>query len=283
MKSDRNITIRNLLIFTIIALGIGWVGVMVDGILPEQEEEETLGMAIWLISPLIVVIVLRSFFGDGWKDAGLKPNFKGNFNWYVIAFLIFPLVTGFTLLLGSSFGWIVLNGFNAEQYFSIFLSLLPVNILKNIFEESVWRGYLTSKLFKLNISDLGLYLIVGLIWGIWHFPYYLTFLPHEAIQSVLPVSRIAFAWVAVFNILAWTVMFVEIFLITRSVWSVVLLHAVEDSLINHMVIDGYIQIAAGKEILISPICGIIPTLLYLGIGLWLRGKRLALKVHGTAL
>lgn len=264
---------RNLIVFIIITLGIGWVGVMVDGILPEQEGEETLGMAIWLIIPLLAVIILRSFFGNGWKDAGLKPNFRGNLRWYLIAFLIFPLVTGVTVLIGNSVGWIGLNGFNYEMYVSVFFSLLLVNLFKNIFEESVWRGYLTSKLFQLNLSDQLLYLIVGLVWGFWHLPYYMEFLPEDAIQTVLPVSRISFAMIAILNMMVWTVMFVELFLISRSVWTVVLLHAVEDSLINHLVIDGYIQIAAGKEIWISPICGIIPTGLYLLIGLWLRTKR----------
>lgn len=57
-------------------------------------------------------------------------------------------------------------------------------------------------------------------------------------------------------------MFVEIFLITRSVWSAVLLQYLEDRLINHLVIDGYIQIVAGKEILISWIYAIVPALLF---------------------
>jgi len=49
---------------------------------------------------------------------------------------------------------------------------------------------------------------------------------------------------------------------------------VEDSLINHLVIDGHITIAAGKEFLISPITGIITSCLYLCVGLILRRIRL---------
>jgi hypothetical protein len=49
---------------------------------------------------------------------------------------------------------------------------------------------------------------------------------------------------------------------------------VEDSLINHLVIDGHISITAGKEIFISPIGGIITSILYLGVGLILRQKRM---------
>jgi hypothetical protein len=48
---------------------------------------------------------------------------------------------------------------------------------------------------------------------------------------------------------------------------------VEDSLINPLVILGYVSIVAGKEILISPINGIITTILYLLVGLGIRVYR----------
>ena len=272
MKSTN--TIRNLAIFSLIALAIGWLGVWLDGSLADQEEEETLGMALWLVSPLIIVIILRTFLGDGWKDAGLRPNFTGNLHWYAIALLIFPIVTGITLSIGGALGWMDFSGFDAGSYISVFGTLFVVNIVKNIFEESVWRGYLTAKLIRLNLSDLSIYLIAGLVWGLWHLPYYLEFLPEEALYTVIPVSRIWFAVIAIGNMVVWTIMFTELFRLTGSVWVVVLLHAVEDAVINHLIIDGYVVISAGKEMLISPICGIIPTAIYLLIGLALRQRRI---------
>ncbi|WP_158859379.1 CPBP family intramembrane glutamic endopeptidase [Lunatibacter salilacus] len=268
------IPIRNLVIFSLVALAIGWIGVWLDSQIPDQEEEETLGMALWLTAPLIVVILLRTFFGDGWKDAGLKPNFTGNLHWYAIAFLIFPVVTIISLSLGAASGWMDFSGFDSGSYLSVFVSLFVVNIVKNIFEESVWRGYLTAKLIRLNLSDLSIYLIAGLVWGLWHLPYYMEFLPEEAMYTVLPVSRLWFAVIAIGNMVVWTIMFTELFRLTGSVWVVVLLHAVEDAVINHLIIDGYVVISAGKEILISPICGIIPTVIYLLIGLLLRQQRI---------
>lgn len=265
--------IRNLIIFIVVALSIGWLGVWVDRTIPDQPEEETLGMAIWLVIPLLVVIVLRTFMGDGWKDAGLKPNISGNIKWYLISFLIFPLVTAVTLSAGYLLGWIDFSNFDIQTFASVFVNLLGINILKNIFEESVWRGYLTAKLVKLGLQDFAIYLVAGLVWGLWHAPYYLVFLPESMINTVLPVGRIGFTAVAVFNMLAWTVMFTELFRLTNSIWPVILLHAVEDALINHLVIDGYISISDSVKIIISPICGIIPTILYLGVGLWLRSKR----------
>ncbi|WP_194778105.1 CPBP family intramembrane glutamic endopeptidase [Pararhodonellum marinum] len=267
--------IRNLIIFCTVALLIGWIGVLVDHALPEQEGEESLGMAIWLIFPLITVIILRSFMGDGWKDAGLLPKFKSNGFWYAVALLTYPLVTGVSLLLGYGLGWMDISSFEIKPYFNIFLSLLLVNIVKNIFEESVWRGYLTVKLLQFKLSDLQLYLIIGLVWGLWHAPYYLVFLPEESMMAVLPVDRVSFMILAVINMVIWTVMFTELYRLTLSIWPVILMHAMEDALINHLVIDGYVQISAGAQIWISPICGIIPNLLYLLIGLWLRQKRIS--------
>lgn len=266
--------IRNLVIFIVVVLAIGWLGVWIDQVIPDQPEEETLGMSIWLVVPLLLVIVLRSFMGDGWKDAGLSPNVRGNVKWYLISIFIFPVVTAITLAIGYGTGWIGFSNFNTTAFFTLFFSLLGFNVIKNIFEESVWRGYLTAKLVKLNLPDYTIYVVAGLVWGLWHAPYYLVFLPEAMINTVLPVGRVGFAVVAVVNMLAWTVMFTELFRLTNSIWPVILLHAVEDALINHLVIDGYISISDSVKIIISPICGIIPTILYLGVGLWLRSKRI---------
>lgn len=274
-------TVRNILIFTIIVILSGWLGVLVDKVIPDQPDGDTLGMGIWLVLPLLAVIILRTFTGDGWKDGGLRPNLKSSAIWYGVSFIIFPVVTGIGLLIGRLLGWIDFTGFDFSGFVSVFINLLILNFIKNIFEESVWRGYLTSKLIRLNHGDISLYLLVGLIWSVWHLPYYLEFLPESTITTVLPVSRITFFLVGLVVTVVWTVMFVEIYRLTNSIWPVVFMHAVEDSLINPLVIDGYIKIAENKEILVSPICGIIPTVLYLFIGIWLRKRRINRRNNTT--
>jgi len=269
-----NRNVRNIIIFAFVAFTCGWVGVLVDKFVKQQHEVETLGMAIWLILPLLTVILLRFFASDGWKDLGFKPNFRENTKWYVIALLIYPLVTTVVLMLGKILGWIDFSNFRTDIYFSGFIVALLPNFVKNIFEEFVWRGYLTTKLLNEKIKDIWLYLIVGGIWGIWHLPYYLCFLPQAEMYQVLPVGRLTFALIAILSMICWTVMFVELFRLTKSIWTVVLLHMVEDSLINHLVIDGHIAIATGKELLISPISGVITTSLYLCVGLLLRQSRI---------
>jgi hypothetical protein len=90
---------------------------------------------------------------------------------------------------------------------------------------------------------------------------------------VMPVSRAVYVLVAFTTFLSWTIMFTELFLVTKSVWPCVILHTVEDSLINLLVISGYISIAAGKEILISPINGVVTSILYVAVGLGIRAYR----------
>lgn len=161
--------------------------------MPPQPGNETPGMALWLVLPLLTTIMLRAFAGDGWKDIALKPRLSSNTKWYVVSFVIFPFITAALLLIGWLMCWIDFSNFKTSDYLSVFAASLIPNFIKNIFEEFVWRGYLTSKLLQLKLNDWWLYLIVGTIWGAWHIPYYLFFLPEAQIAQILPVDRIVFA------------------------------------------------------------------------------------------
>ncbi|MEF3353867.1 CPBP family intramembrane metalloprotease [Paenibacillus sp. GYB006] len=278
-----NQTIRNIFVFTIIVVLCGWLGVFVDSFLTEQPEGNTLGMGIWLVFPMLTVIVLIFYSKISWKEIGIKPNFKGNLKWYLISVLIFPAVTVTILVIGNTFKWIDLSELNLRTFTGVFFSTILIGFIKNIFEETVWRGFLTSQLVKLNLTDWKIYLLVGSVWGIWHVPYYMMFLPETDMQVVLPVSRIIFTVVAILTMICWSIMFIELYRITNSIWPCVLLHTVEDSLINPLVISGFISISSGKEIVISPICGVITSLLYLIVGLAIKAsRRRQIKVQTTA-
>ncbi|MEC1178661.1 CPBP family intramembrane metalloprotease [Metasolibacillus meyeri] len=264
---------RNIIIFVVVALLCGWFGVVIDRFIPEQPDGNTLGMGLWLVIPLLATIFLRAFAGDGWRDMGLALNVKGNMKWYIVAILIYPVTTFLLLLFGYVTGWIDFSNFNMQAVISAFASVFLIQFIKNIFEESVWRGYLTSKLLQLKMNDWWLYITVGGVWGAWHLPYFLIFLPASDIATVLPVNRLAFAIIGILTMIVWTIMYTEIYLITRSIWPLVLMHATEDALINPLMLDGYIQIVQGKEFFVSPTAGIVTTLLYLVIGLVLRTIR----------
>ena len=122
-------TLRNVLIFTVVAAFIGWIGGWIDSILPDQgahTEPDTIGAALWIASPLITVILLRTFYG-------------------------------ITIGLGVCFGWADASKFSLSAYLPIFGFWIAFEFIKNIFEESVWRGYLTPKVSLLIRSAMAMY------------------------------------------------------------------------------------------------------------------------------
>ena len=265
--------LRNTVVFIVLVILSGWIGILVDSVLPKQPNGDSLGMGIWLVLPMLTAITITIFSKGSWKDLGLKPNFKGNIKWYLIAALIFPVVTAIVLTIGAITKWIDSSALDLKPFILLFSSTLLINFIIDIFDGVPLYGYLTSQLVKLNLTDWKIYLTVGSLWGIWHAPYYLVFLPEADIQKVLPVSRAIFFIVSILTMICWAVMFIELYRVTKSIWPGVVLHMVEDSLINPLVISGFISIAAGKEILISPINGIITSMLYLLVGLGIRTYR----------
>jgi membrane protease YdiL (CAAX protease family) len=144
-----NRQIRNLVIFSIISIGAGFIGIGIDRLSPPSDPMQGLGVLIWLASPLAINLILRAFGGDKWADLGLRPYFKQSWGWYLIALAIPVIVTGATLAIGAVFGKNSLYNFS-RMGFSAFLPFFLAGILgammKNFFEEFAWRGYLTPRL-----------------------------------------------------------------------------------------------------------------------------------------
>lgn len=266
-------TIRNLIVFILAVAASGWIGVGWDHLHGISAQGNSDGMGIWLVLPLLTAFILAWRSRISPSEIGLQPNLRGNLRWYLLSLLVFPLVTGMVVLIGYTTGWIDISDFNRVSFVRVFGSTLLVNFIIDIFEEGAWRGFLTSQLLKLKLPDWKLYLAAGCIWALWHVPYFLVFLPESDIRAIMPVSRGVYVLVTLATLLCWTVMFTELFRLTGSFWPCVLMHMVEDSLINHLVIDGHIHIAGGMQILVSPINGIITCALYLAIGLVLRKCR----------
>ena len=274
-KQRNRLTIRNLAIFIIVVLAIGWIGRGLD-VLMDNPASEGLGLLFWIITPLGFSLLLRAFAGDGWKDFGIKPNFKGNISWYVVALLIYPVSTVCILIIGSGFGLITFPNASLSTLGLVFqafaLGILPL-FIKNIFEEAAWRGYLAPKVYSLRLNDFVGHLIVGLVWGAWHIPYYLFFLDQAVLQVFTTLNLAVFIPLAIVVTISWAIVYGEIRLLTNSIWPAVLMHAVEDALLIKLIADHYIQILPGTDWLISPMSGLISVIFFLAIGVGLRQLR----------
>lgn len=279
MNTQSNkITIRNLLIFTIIVLAIGWIGWGLDLQVGTPDPAEGLGILLWIVTPLLLSFLLRAVAGDGWKDFGFKPNVKGNLHWYITALLVYPVTTVLVLLVGHASGAITFPNPSLSVLVIIlqgFALAFLRDIIKNFFEEVAWRGYLAPKVYSLGLNNFLGHFIVGLIWGAWHIPYYLYFLDRAVLQEFTTVNNMAlFIPLAILVAIAWAFVYGELYLLTKSVWPAVLMHTVEDALLFTLILGRHIQIRPGTDWLISPMNGLISLVLFLAIGVGLRQYRL---------
>ncbi|TFH05566.1 MAG: CPBP family intramembrane metalloprotease, partial [Methanosarcina sp.] len=53
--------IRNVVVFIVVVILSGWIGVLVDSVLTEQPKGESLGMGIWLVLPMLTAIAITIF------------------------------------------------------------------------------------------------------------------------------------------------------------------------------------------------------------------------------
>ena len=271
MRTNKK-TLRNVILFSLVAISCGWIGVGVNQLLGEPSNLESLGSGIFIASPIVCMILLRLLGGDGWKDFPIKPRFKQNTRWYIFAIAVYPVVIGITLFVGKLLGWVDVSKFSVAAYFPVFATaFLPV-FIKNILEETAFRGYLTVKMEQLTKNEWVIYLVVAFVCQIWHLPYNLIFLDDAYQATFFPYSKELFVLVSFVVIAVWTIMYTEIFFLSRSLLLVVLMHSMKDAL-NPLISEGFTVISPDKTLLLSPLFGLIPTLIYLAIGLYLRRIR----------
>jgi len=277
-RSDRT-TIRNLTIFIIVVLVIGWIGRGLDVIM-NRPSSEGLGILLWLTAPLVVSLLLRAFAGDGWKDFGIKPNLRGNIPWYVVALFVYPVLTVLVLIIGRGLGLIAFPDFSLNtigliaQVFA--LGILP-QFVKNIFEEAAWRGYLAPKVYSLRLNDFTGHFIVGLVWGAWHIPYYLFFLDRAILQDFTTLNLSVFIPLSILVMISWAMVYGEIRLLTNSIWPAVLMHTVEDSFLNQLFTEHHIAIVPGTDWLVSPVNGLISIAFFIAVAVGLRQLRIRIR------
>jgi membrane protease YdiL (CAAX protease family) len=151
---------------------------------------------------------------------------------------------------------------------------LIMNLIKNIFEEFAWRGYLTPKIHSLGLNSVRGHLIVGLIWGIWHLPYYLGLIDSAQFDAYTSQSLATFLPLVILGMTAAGIIFGEIRLITGSIWPAVLMHTVSNLVTTTAIIAGLYQIKRVTEFLFTPgMEGLLSIVLITFAGWWLYKQR----------
>lgn len=265
----------NLTIFVFVTITAGIFGYLVDQILTEQPEGNSLGMGLWLVLPFLTGIVLQIINKD-LKQIGAKPNFKNNLKWYAVSVLVFPCVTLVCIIAAKLMGALIVGEIELSALFVLMLTTFFANCIKNIFEEFAWRGCLVPYLEKTGMNDWFLYASSGLIWGMWHIAYYMFFLPDEYFTEI---SRPMMVVVGIVTMIFWSPLFVELRRLTKSVWPCVILHSMEGAVPTMLFATANVfRIKENYADMLDPISGIVPTALVFIIGLGLRSYRIK-KIH----
>jgi membrane protease YdiL (CAAX protease family) len=272
-----NKNIRNILIVALFTVDGGWLGIWLNQVTGNtQPPMQSLGVLVWLTTPALAGILLRAFGGDGWKDAGFGLALPSGWIWYVVAILVYPLAALLTFGLGALLGIVHADGF-AAQGFGAYLSaagvMLVGSLMKNIFEEFAWRGYLTPRLEAAKVPPMLNHLIVSLLWMTWHLPYYFYYLDRQTLNSALTVSLPVFLLMGYLVMFPTAILFGELRLLSKSVWPAFVLHNVINALSMPLLINGFIKVNGPLGTILAPTNeGLFVSLLF-GLAGWMLYQR----------
>jgi uncharacterized protein len=186
MKAIRTFTKSHpLLSFYALAFAITWGGlIMVVGgpseILGTPEALDTwfgLVLLAWLAGPSVASILMTGLVGG---RAGLRDlltrmtRWRFGARWYAVALLTAPLLSVAVLLaLSLSSSEYLPTILTTSDKVSLLLLGIVGTFVGGIFEELGWTGFATPTLLRrMRYGVLGTGLIVGVLWGVAHFPLY---------------------------------------------------------------------------------------------------------------
>jgi uncharacterized protein len=283
---------KRIWLFLVFAFGMAWALELLIyklGGLKDISLTSTTGLLLVAVmtTPTIAHILTRLVTKEGWHDLYLRPNFKRGKRFWGIAWFLTP----FLLLLGTGLYFIIfpttfdnkLNGINTllaqtSQTLGKPIPLTPavflgvqiiqaivlgpiVNSLATLGEEFGWRAYLLKKLLPLGAQKA--MLLMGVIWGIWHWPVILMGYEYGTNYPGFPwLGPVIFLWFTfiIGTYLAWLT------LKSKSIWPAVIAHASLNGLaaISNLLVKGQPNPLFGPTIV-----GVIASLPFAALAIWL--------------
>jgi uncharacterized protein len=203
-----------LLSYFALAFAISWGAVLFvaggpGGISANSEASEmqvTFLYPVLIVGPSVAGILLTALL---YGRAGLSEfrsrllKWRVGARWYVVALLTAPLsVTAAVLALSLSSSEFVPSILTTSDKTSLLLMGIFAGLMVGIFEELGWTGFAIPRM-KLRYGILGTGLIVGVLWGAWHFPPF--FWGSGAASGTLPLALflpvLLFTWLPAYRVL----------------------------------------------------------------------------------
>jgi uncharacterized protein len=166
-----------------------------------------------------ILVIALAFGRVGLRDLRSRLfRWRVGIRWYAVALLTAPLLeTAILYALSLTSQAFLPTIITAEDKASLLVGGLVVVLLGPFFEEIGWTGFATPELRKRH-GVLATGLIVGLLWGVWHVPFYAA-IDSGAVPPALNVAVIVFFW-----LLPYRVLMVWVYDHTKSVLLAVLMH-----------------------------------------------------------
>ena len=204
------------LTYFILTFAISWGCILIvigpGGFLGTKKISEVLLPFVYLATlagPSVAAILLTCLINGraGFRELGSRLlRWRVGVHWYAVALLTAPLLITATLFALSLTSSVFLPAIvMADDKASLLLTGIVMGLVVGFFEELGWTGFALPRL-RLRYGVLTTGLIVGLLWGAWHFPLfsgsgnssgvlppalYLTVL----LFSFLPPYRVLMVWV----------------------------------------------------------------------------------------
>jgi len=244
---------RNIIIFYVGAMLLAIAG----GIIMASGEEA--GGLVFILSPLVMVLIVRFLLGDGWKDAGLHLNIKKSWGWYLFALLLYPVVFSLVIAVNVLLGFTTL-AMAVSELLPILLTGFVIQFVPRMFfalsEEWGWRGYLEPRLALLGMRDIQRHIMVGVLWGLWHFPLILS-------TDYTSVPLLIFLPLFMIGIIFLAIIFGQMRKSSDSVWPAVVMHGMGNAL-GFAIVEGNL-IAYHNEMLGNIVPGSITITVIYGL------------------
>ena len=225
---------KGIIIYLLLAFGVAWIPLTIQwssGLHTLSDNASLFDYAIFILltlptsfAPAIGAIVVRKWVtGEGFADAGLRLNIRGEWRYYLFALLypvvVVPIVLVLVLIAGTERpDFSTLTAISLLQM--IVIAIVSTPIVWG--EEFGWRGYLQVRFF----ADKPLLAAVatGLIWGVWHYPMILM----GYLFSGNPLGLLLYP----LNMIFTSIIYGWLRLQSGSVWSASLAHAAGNTIIN---------------------------------------------------
>ena len=167
LATPRTASRTGVLVYAVGVLVLSVLGALVMA--ASEDPATSAGALLFVLSPLLLAVGLRTFGRQGWSDAGLRLGRERG--WYLLALLLFPRLFLAPLALGALTGDVHVAPGAAQRFAVLFATGLVARMTFAAFEEFGWRGYLEPRLAAMGVPGLRRHLAVGALWAVWHVPY----------------------------------------------------------------------------------------------------------------